>query len=94
MIILYAYETNTILVEPIKTRSDTGILHAYDVLYDTSENARHEPKLNIMENEVPISLKQLFQKGKTLVQLAPQHTHRINAAERSIHGLKTTFWMG
>ena len=35
MLILYAYDTNENLVEPIKTRSDADMLRAYDVLYDT-----------------------------------------------------------
>ena len=33
MFILYECDTNEILVEPIKTRSDTDMLHAYDVLH-------------------------------------------------------------
>ena len=33
MIILYAYDTNTNLVELIKTRSDADMLRTYDVLY-------------------------------------------------------------
>ena len=35
MLILYSYDTNEILVEPIKTISDTYMLRSYDVLYDT-----------------------------------------------------------
>ena len=35
MLILYAYDTNSILVEPIKTKSDTDMLCAYGVLYYT-----------------------------------------------------------
>ena len=54
MLILYEYYTKVILVEPIKTRSDTDMLHAYYVLYVTLENAGHEPKLN---NEVSSALK-------------------------------------
>ena len=50
MSILYAYDTNTILVEPIKTRSDTDRLLPYDVLYNRLENAGHAPILNIMDN--------------------------------------------
>ena len=34
MLILYAYDTNGILVEPIKM-GDADKLHTYDVLYDT-----------------------------------------------------------
>ena len=48
MLILYAYDKNSILVKPIKTRSDADMLRAYDVLYHTLENAGKAPKLNIM----------------------------------------------
>ena len=51
MLILYAYDTNTILVDPIKTRSDAYMLHAYDVLYEKIENSGQAPKLNIIYNE-------------------------------------------
>ena len=50
MLILYANDTNAILVEPIKTWSDTCILRAYDVLYDTLGNLGQAPKLNIIDN--------------------------------------------
>ena len=50
MLIIYAYDTNAMLVEPIKTRSDSDMLSVYDSLYNTLENAGHAPKLNIMDN--------------------------------------------
>ena len=50
MLILYAYDTNEVLEEPIKSRSDTYMLHEYYVFYNTLETARHAPKLNIMDN--------------------------------------------
>ena len=50
MLILYAYETNTIAAGPIKTRSDTDMLCTYDVLYKKLENSGQAPRLNIMEN--------------------------------------------
>ena len=34
MLILYEYDTNAIMVEPIKIIIDADILSAYDVLYD------------------------------------------------------------
>ena len=80
MLILYAYDINAILVVPIKTISDTDMFRAYDVLYDTLENAVHAPKLIIVENEASTELKRLLQKIRTVVQLAPPHIHRINAA--------------
>ena len=64
MLILYAYETNTIAAGPIKTRSDTDMLCKYDVLYKNFENPGQAQRLNIMENEASIALKGLLQKKK------------------------------
>ena len=50
MLILYAYDTNKILVEPIKTIIDADMLRAYDVSYEKLENSGQAPRLNIMEN--------------------------------------------
>ena len=50
MLIFYAYDTNIIVVEPIKSRSDTDTLFEYDVLYYTFKTLVHAPKLNIMYN--------------------------------------------
>ena len=35
ILVLYAYDTNETLVEPIKTRRDADMLREYYVLYDT-----------------------------------------------------------
>ena len=43
------------------------------------------PKLNIIDKEASEVLKLLLQKNKTVVQLGPPHSHRINAAEHAIH---------
>ena len=57
MLIIYAYDKNTILVEPIKTRSDVDMMHSYDILYEKLENTVQEPRLNITENESSTQLK-------------------------------------
>ena len=61
------------------------MLRSYDVLYDTLENAGHAPKLNMMENKASAEIKQLLQKRRTVVQLAPPHIPIRNAAECPIH---------
>ena len=85
MVILYAYDTTEILVEPIKTRSDADMLHAYSVLHDTLENVVHAPRLNIMDNN------KLLQTKETVVQLLPPHNHRRNSAEHIIRTFKNNF---
>ena len=48
MLILYAYDANKILAEPIKSIIDTEILRAYDELYEKLETAGNAPTFNIM----------------------------------------------
>ena len=78
---------------PLKI-SDTDMLRAYDVLYDTLENAGHVPKLKIMDNKSSTALKGLLQKRIAVVQLATLHIHRINSAERAIRTFKNNFVAG
>ena len=94
MIILYAYDSNEILVEPKKSRSDTDILYAYDTLYEKLETTGYAPKLNIMKNEASNALKRLLRKMKTVFQLARPYNHRRNAVERAIHTFKNNFVAG
>ena len=44
ILILYSYDSNAILLDPIKSINDTDILRSYDSLYDTSETAGHAIK--------------------------------------------------
>ena len=69
MVILYAYDTNEIFVEPIKTRSYADMLRGHYVLYNTSENAVHALKLNMMDNESSAAFNWLLQKIRTASQL-------------------------
>ena len=60
------------------------MLRAYDVLYNTLENAGQAPRLNIMENGESTELAKLLQKIITVVQLAPPHSPRRNSKEHAI----------
>ena len=47
-----------------------------------------------MDNEASTLLKRLFKKIRTVVQLAPSHSHRINSVERNIQTFNDPFLMG
>ena len=81
-------------MEPIETIIEADMFRAYNFLYDTFENAGQAPKLKIMENESSTPLKHLLQKRRTVVQLAPSHSHRRNAAERAIRTFNNRFLAG
>ena len=61
-LILYVYDTNPILVEPIKTIVDADMLRAYDVLYEKLENSGQAPILNIMDNEASTAVGDCYKK--------------------------------
>ena len=88
MLILYAYDKNTILVEPIKTRSDTDMLHVYYVLYNILENVVQAPRMNIMGNERSKPFKRLLRKIITVIQLVPPHIESRKAADWAIRTFK------
>ena len=62
MLLLYAYDTNAILVKPIKTRNDVDMLRAYVVLYDILEYSGKTTKWKIMDNEASTALGDCYKK--------------------------------
>jgi hypothetical protein len=51
LLILYEYDGNAILAEPMKSRSDSEAVRAYTVLYKQFTNAGLHPKFQMMDNE-------------------------------------------
>jgi Reverse transcriptase (RNA-dependent DNA polymerase) len=94
VMVLYAYDANAILVEPIKNRSDSEQLKAMELLIKQA-NKGTTLKVQWMDNEASTAMKQLLQdKFGMQFQLAPPHMHRINAAERAIRTFKNHFVAG
>jgi hypothetical protein len=91
MLILYHYDLNAILVEPMKNRSDAEALRAYDALYENLTARGLKPSLNILYNEVSKALKKAITKTGATYQLVEPGNHRVNAAERAIHTFKNHF---
>jgi hypothetical protein len=94
VMVLYAYDANAILVEPIKNRSDSKKLKAMELLINRA-NKGTTLKVQWMDNEASAAMKQLLQNNFGMqFQLAPPHMHRINAAERAIRTFKNHFVAG
>ena len=63
--VLYDYDSNAILVEPMKSRSDTDMEKAYTKLYDYLTGRGLKPKLNVMDNEASTAIKKLLTQRDT-----------------------------
>jgi len=94
LLIVYDYDSNGILAEPIPRRTGLCILHAYKTIHTRLTTAGLRPKLQRLDNEASVILKDFMTKEGIDFQLVPPGVHRRNAAERAIRTFKNHFIAG
>ena len=94
IVVLYHYDSNAILIEPVKDRKGPVIFQAHKKLFDRLRKSGCPPKLHKMDNEAPKDLKRYMDDTNIDYQLVPPHIHRRNAAERAIRTFKNHFIAG
>jgi hypothetical protein len=94
ILILYDYDSNSVLSAPMKNRGDKELVRAFDFLIQSLILRGLKPHLQRLDNESSLALiNYLTQQGITY-QLAPPHIHRRNNAERAIQTFKNHFIAG
>eukprot|EP00957_Ditylum_brightwellii_P178887 13626077-Ditylum_brightwellii.AAC.1 len=73
--VLYDYDSNAILAEPIRNRTEEELIHAFDVLHTHLLNHGLKPRLQMLDNEASAALKQEIINKTMKFQLAPPHVH-------------------
>ena len=91
ILVLYDCDSNAILTEPMRNRSDTEHLRAYNKLHQYLLDRGFRPLLQKMDNEASAALKRTIREKGIDFQLVPPHMHRRNAAERAIQTFKNHF---
>jgi hypothetical protein len=92
LFVLYHYDSNCILCEPIKNRTKTSILNSFQRLHTQLVRAGVRPRLQRLDNECSDILLQEYMIQQNIdYQLVPPHVHRRNAAERAIRTFKNHF---
>jgi hypothetical protein len=81
ILVLYDYDSNAILMEPMRNRSDTDHLRAYNKLHQYLLDQGFRPHLQKVDNEASTALKRTIRAKGIDYQLVPPHTHCCNAAE-------------
>jgi hypothetical protein len=94
ILILYDFDMNNIMAEPMKNRSDAESIREYTVIYDELTSKGLKPLSQTMENEASTALKTFFMALQMKFQLILTHIHRQNAAERAIQMFKNHFIAG
>jgi hypothetical protein len=90
----YIYDCNYIKVVPVKSRSASEWVKAYDGIHQELTVKGFKPNLQTLDNEVSTALKNFFTVNNIAYQLVPPHCHRRNAAERAIRTFKENFVAG
>jgi hypothetical protein len=86
--ILYDYDSNAILAQPIKDRAAPELLRAFQVMEQELVACRLKPKLMKLDNEASELLKTYLHQQDITFQLVPPYSHRRNSAERAIRSFK------
>ena len=88
IVVVYDYDSNAIVAEPIKSRQAKEIFNAFKKCEQKITKNNIAPKLYILDNECSGDLKLGILKNKQKYELVPPHQHRRNAAERAIRTYK------
>jgi hypothetical protein len=94
LVLCYIYDCNYIKVVPMKSRSASEWVKAYDTVQQEFTVKGFKPKLQTLDNEASTALKSFFTVNKIAYQLVPPHCHRRNAAERAIRTFKEHLMAG
>jgi hypothetical protein len=92
--ILYDYDSNAILAQPIKDRTAPELLKAFQMMEQELVARGLTPKLMKLDNEASKLLKTNLHRQDITFQLVPPYSHRRNSAERAIRSFKDHFIAG
>ena len=93
MLVIYNFDRNNILVEPLNNRQAETIKTAWYLINDTLSHGQVIPKLYILDHESSLDLEASMTKKQIKYQLFPSHIHRRNSAERAIINWKIIFYL-
>jgi hypothetical protein len=92
--VCYIYDCNYVKVIPMKSRSASEWVKAYDSIHQELTVKGYKPKLQTLDNEASAALKNFFTVNDIAYQLVPPNCHRRNAEERAIRTFKEHFVAG
>ena len=84
ILVIYDYDPNTIIGEPLKSFRKGDIMNVYWNMHKQLNSNGYKPQMQTLDNEYSDILIGYNKKNKIYVQLAPPHMHRRNLAECAI----------
>jgi hypothetical protein len=75
IMVCYIYDCNYVKVVPMKSRSASELVKAYDSVHQELTVKGFKPKLQTLDNEASTALKTFFTVNDIVYQLVPPHCH-------------------
>jgi hypothetical protein len=94
VMVCYIYDWNCIKVIPMKSRSASEWVKAYDSIRQELTVKGFKPKLQTLDNKASTALKTFFTVNDIAYQLVPTRCHQSNTSERAIRTFKEYFVAG
>ena len=92
IIVLVKIDSNAILVEPMKNRTDAEMIKTYDKLITRLQRVGCQPKKHVLDNKISENMKNHIRGHyKFAIELVPPGNHPRNAAEVAIRNFKSHF---
>ena len=91
---MYKYDSNAIIVCPLRNRTASEITHVFQSVIQYLHARGLRPRLHTLDNEASTILRDYLRSEDVEYQLVPPHIHRRNASERAIRTFKNHFIAG
>ena len=92
--IIYYYDSNAILLRPIKNRTGNQLSKNFEDVFNYLTDRGHKPKFHIIDNEAAKDTITMIKREKINLQLAPPDLYRRSPAERAIRTEKNHMLSG
>jgi hypothetical protein len=83
--VCYVYDCNYVKVIPMKSRSASERVKAYDTIHQELTVKGFKPKLQTLDNEALAALKIFFTANDVDYQLVPPHCHHSEETSVKVH---------
>ena len=94
VLIMYVYDDNTIVAEPLNSRSHSHIMEACTKKVEHLTKRGYRTRVQWINNDASTIIKKYNIQEDIRYHLVPSHIHRVNKAERSIRTWKNHFIAG
>ena len=86
--VAYIYKINSILMRPMKSRSDESMWKAFKDIYAYLKTKNIQPKLHDLDNECSKAVQTFINSNGTNIQIVGPHNHSVIAAEPAVKAIK------